>query len=501
MMDRAWKVSFIAVMLLAIQGTSLAQQIAITDYVLPQTIHRPNQITVGPDGALWFTYLDGSIIGRITIAGVSQDYSIPSNPGATDGITTGLDGALWFCEPGTSTIGRITTAGAVTEYPLPTPSSSPVGIARGPDGALWFTENSADKIGRITTAGAISEYPVPTAGSAPFQIAAGPDGALWFTEGAANQIGRITTSGVVTEYPVSTQQSSAFQGIAAGPDNAMWFAEFWPGDIGRIAMDGAVTQYHISTYGSNPVGITPGPDGALWFAEEYGNKVGRITTAGVITDYAVPQTYPPPDQGPGPLWIATGPDRQLWFSEYMAVRIGEAVNATASLTVTPNLGAFQESVNFNGSMFAPNSPVTIFTQGIGSPALATAVTDSSGSFTAPGRIPQSSYGSRIFIAVGKDLLVGAASFQMASRMILNPQSGPPGTTVVAQGFGFYPYWGLNITWNESTTLGTASTDMNGTFAGNSAFTFTVPSGAQPGVYTVTAGWNRIVAAKVQFTVD
>jgi hypothetical protein len=342
---------------------------------------------------------------------------------------------------------------------------------------------------------------VPTAGSAPFQIAAGPDGALWFTENSANQIGRITTTGVVTEYPVPTQQPRTLYGIAAGPDNAMWFTDFWSGDIGRIAMDGTVTEYHISTYDSEPVGITLGPDGALWFAEEYGNKVGRITTAGVITDYSVPQTYPPPDQGPGPLWIATGPDRQLWFSEYMAVRIGAAVNATASLTVTPNLGAFQESVNFNGSMFAPNSPVTIFTQGIGSPALATVVTDPSGSFTAPAHVPQSSYGSRIFIAVGQEMLVGASSFQMASRLILNPQSGPPGTTVVAQGFGFYPYWGLNITWNESTMLGTASTNRNGTFTGGSAFTFTVPSGAQPGVYTVKAGWNGIVGAKVQFTVN
>ncbi|MGO9470062.1 MAG: hypothetical protein ACLQVF_38675, partial [Isosphaeraceae bacterium] len=69
-----------------------------------------------------------------------------------DGITTGSDGNLWFTENASGQIGRMTPAGVVTQFALPTvppPAGSPAGtagttpnptaITAGPDGALWFT--------------------------------------------------------------------------------------------------------------------------------------------------------------------------------------------------------------------------------------------------------------------------------------------------------------------------------------------------------------------------
>src|SRR5690348_13489554 len=57
------------------------------------------------------------------------------------GITVGPDGALWFTETAGNNIGRITTSGAITEYPAPTTpfNYSPGYIVTGPDGELWFT--------------------------------------------------------------------------------------------------------------------------------------------------------------------------------------------------------------------------------------------------------------------------------------------------------------------------------------------------------------------------
>jgi len=81
-----------------------------------------------------------------------------------DGITVGQDGALWFTEGYGNKIGRISASGIITEYVSPTNQSGPTGITKGPDGALWFTENSTyapNKIGRITTSGVIAEYPLP----------------------------------------------------------------------------------------------------------------------------------------------------------------------------------------------------------------------------------------------------------------------------------------------------------------------------------------------------
>src|SRR5262249_51154861 len=75
-------------------------------------------------------------------------------------MTIGPDGNLWFTESAANKIGRITRMGVLTEFPVPTASSGLAQIATGPDGNLWFTENSASKIGQITPSGTITEFPL-----------------------------------------------------------------------------------------------------------------------------------------------------------------------------------------------------------------------------------------------------------------------------------------------------------------------------------------------------
>src|SRR5262249_42921847 len=131
------------------------------------------------------------------------EFPVTSPPGS---ITVGPDGALWFTESnrdfGVDRIGRITTAGVITEFPLPLSvdcqqfgTCSPSGITAGPDGNLWFVETLGNRIKRITTSGAITEFTIPTPRSFPENITVGPDGALWFTESEPRvtgaKIGRI----------------------------------------------------------------------------------------------------------------------------------------------------------------------------------------------------------------------------------------------------------------------------------------------------------------------
>ena len=63
-----------------------------------------------------------------------------------DDITTGPDGALWFTNAGNNSIGRITTAGVVTNY-TGTGIDEPTSITTGPDGALWFTNLATTRSG------------------------------------------------------------------------------------------------------------------------------------------------------------------------------------------------------------------------------------------------------------------------------------------------------------------------------------------------------------------
>lgn len=162
----------------------------------------PYGITAGPDGNLWFTEYYGDKggftsgkVGRITPAGAVTEFPIADlNAGARPQmITGGPDGNVWFTEQIGRQIGRITPAGALTYFALSGLASD---ITTGPDGNLWFTETSGDRVGRITPAGVVTEFSVGISSNAqPRAITAGPDGNMWFTEPGRGRIGRIATGG------------------------------------------------------------------------------------------------------------------------------------------------------------------------------------------------------------------------------------------------------------------------------------------------------------------
>jgi virginiamycin B lyase len=481
-------------LLLSLPAVVSAQQVAIGDYPVPTAGSWPQGITAGPDGALWFTEIYGTGVGRITTAGVITEF--PTADTRPDGITTGPDGALWFTED--NHVARITTTGVITQYPV---DGYPWAITAGPDGALWFTEWIGNKIGRITTSGVITEYHVPTADSAPMSITTGPDGALWFTELRGDKIGRITTAGVIAEYNAGGWPTN----ITAGPDGALWFTEDYD-KIGRITTDGIISEYPVPTFNSCPEGITVGPDGALWFTEGCGNKIGRITTAGVVTEYPVPTI------DSGPYGITAGPDGALWFTEQGRMegteqggnKIGELVFVTAGLSVSPASGVYQANLTFTGTAFAPNESVQIYAFGVGSRVLASATADAGGSFTAAAPNPQAVYGHRLFLGVGQSSgKLGAADFSVTPRVILSTRSGTVGSTVVASGVGFGSSETVNVWWNNPPTrLGTATANYYGTFTGTASLTFTVPAGAPLGANKVYAkGQTTGVIVGSTFTVQ
>jgi len=259
----------------------------------------------------------------------------------------------------------------------------------------------------------------------------------------------------------------------------------------------AIGEYPVPTANSKPEDITAGPDGALWFTEDYGNKIGRITTAGVITEYPVPTANSYPEG------IAAGPDGALWFTEYYGNRIGEAVFVTADLSLSPASGLFRDNLTVTGTAYAPNESVQIYVRGVGSSVLASGLADASGAFTVTARAPQSPDGPRLFLGVGqRSGKLGAANFSVTPRLILNPNSGPAGSSTVAQGYGFGPLETVGIYWNNSNTpLGTVTANVNGSFTGSAAFTFTVPAGAPPGVNKVIGHGQTNKAGKGWFTVQ
>ena len=304
------RILFLAALVLMLVA-KMAAQGSVTVKTYPTS--DAGRITLGPDGALWFTETNASRIGRITTSGVLTEFSLPKSNSYPLGITVGPDGALWFTEVYKQTIGRITTDGTITEFPVAgSPSSDFLSeITAGPDGALWFNKWCSG-ISRMTIAGVVTDYPTM---SCPTDIVAGPDGAMWWSD-AVYRVGRITTSGVITQYSLP---GYFLHSIAVGSDNALWFTGDIPSfngpyapTVGRITTSGAIKLYNLESWGFHPFLIAPGPDGVLWFTNPDDNyDVSRITTSGVPTKFQIggPCRYP---YNPFNGIVRAGTD--MWFS-------------------------------------------------------------------------------------------------------------------------------------------------------------------------------------------
>ncbi|HEX4214417.1 MAG TPA: hypothetical protein VIA06_13965 [Candidatus Dormibacteraeota bacterium] len=258
-------------------------------------------MVVAPDGSVWFGA--GDRIGRMAPGGQITYYTVPD----VVWITLGPDGAIWFTGPQGS-IGRMTLQGSVTSFPLPTPQESATDIVTGPDGALWFTEMSGNKIGRITTSGAVTEFPLPDRGGVqcgevcPAGITVS-GGDVWFAESQSSaaggdRIGRMTPGGDLTEFPLPTTNADPYY-VAATADGSIWFSE--QHGIGRITPSGSIQEYSIPGQSAAVTvdGLTVGSDGAVWFTanthdnpdlplKSTGSILGRIDASGQITTYPLP---------------------------------------------------------------------------------------------------------------------------------------------------------------------------------------------------------------------
>lgn len=154
----------------------------VTEFALPQPYTLINSMVAGPDGNLWFV-AGADSLGRLHMDGTFTEFKLPPlDPDDTyhqhrvpANITVGPDGALWFSEGGADRIGRMTTNGQYSEFPLPHYESHPTAITTGPDGNLWFIESSVDqpRIGRLTPTGTVTEFQPPVPHNAQYFAATG----------------------------------------------------------------------------------------------------------------------------------------------------------------------------------------------------------------------------------------------------------------------------------------------------------------------------------------
>ncbi len=306
------------------------------EYALPAGQSSAGDITVGPDGAVWFTVNDG--IDRIESSGIITAFPAPSGVSVVFPGIASASGALWYGVSGIfpsdpepqQPLVRQATSGTPSLGPVMPPDTTLLHIRTGPDGVhLWVPLSILNLIGSVesfTSSGFAARADLPANFPQVLDVAFGADGNVYATAMGLSSpnsvVFKISSSGTILNQ-FNLPDGTNPMGITAGPDGALWIALSGSNSIGRLTATGTLTQYVLPTPNALPFEIIKGSDGALWFTEQHGNKLGRITTAGSITEYTIPT---PNAQ---PYGLTTCPQQcenahgRIWFTESGAGKVAK----------------------------------------------------------------------------------------------------------------------------------------------------------------------------------
>ena len=257
------------------------------------SIDRPQGITAGPDGALWFTNLIRAPLDRADHHRWQQSsiYTDPSIDGAVRDHRRARRCALVHERRHRTRSGASRPMASIKRLHRPRHWLRRSEITAGPDGALWFIElRWSDSIGRISTDGDIRSY----------------------SDRRHRRPGR--DRGWARRRPLVHQDMRPRLDRAdqhRRPHPQLHRPQHRARPAGsrrdRTAPSGSPTptrsggsrrrprpQLHRPEASRSRYGITAGPDGALWFTNDRGHSIGRITTDGTVTIFDGTVTYPTP---------------------------------------------------------------------------------------------------------------------------------------------------------------------------------------------------------------
>lgn len=269
-------------------------------------------LILGPDGNLWLPGPAGigNHIGRVARDGSLTAFPITGHVSPDTRMTVGSDGAIWFTEwagAGYNAIGRVTTDGAYSETSVGT-RGQPHGIATGSDGAIWYAAFETNKVGRLDPATkAIQEFDIPTDKGRPQVVVADPAGrGVWVSTIQPGRLLLVAQSGQIVQDIATRFEATD---MVPGPNGLLWLAAGSYDTIGRLNADLSITEFPAQ----RPQSIAFDTRGKLWFALADGAaaaRIGRLDPAdGSVTTFPIGSRFGSPNA------VALGSDDQIWFIE------------------------------------------------------------------------------------------------------------------------------------------------------------------------------------------
>jgi len=239
--------------------------ITIEEWVTPTLGQRTRDPVESPDGAIWWTGMWASLVGRLDPnTGVMQEYQLPSSA-RPHSIVPDADGFIWYTGNSNGTIGRLNPAdGSIKEYP--TRARDPHTAVFHPNGNLYFTSQHSNMLGRLNPAtGELIEIETR---KKPYGIKVGKAGDLFIAYNGTNAIGRMHPGTLSVRYYDIPDAATRIRRLDVDSDENVWFVNSSLGKVGKLDVDtGKVTQWNSpSGPTSHPYSMTVIKD-IVWYNE------------------------------------------------------------------------------------------------------------------------------------------------------------------------------------------------------------------------------------------
>jgi streptogramin lyase len=282
-----------------------------------------SNITLGPDGDVWFTvtrWIEGAeephILGRFSPAdGYFTKYAIPHNSIPED-LTVDAKGAIWFFASNKNFLYRVDPVTfALKGYSIPTANGNPKSLAADQKGHIWFTEPNANKIGKFDPElGVFEEYEVLTQFANLGKLSIDKNGKIWFVEVTANRIGMFSPEQKRFDEAIIPTPSSTPVALANDDNGNVWFLEYKGNKVGVFNPETAMFhEYDIPSYGSLPANIAiDRKRSVLWFSQSAtdAKRLGMISINETLAESNKQKTAPSPTEEKAPdvnltKWLAS----------------------------------------------------------------------------------------------------------------------------------------------------------------------------------------------------
>lgn len=382
---------------------------------------------------------------------------------------------------------RLLVAGALTlalVLPAVTPRPAHAGAAAPSVDRPWLTTSGPSlALSAPQTAGVAATVPItlqPPAGNTQFMVG----------HATGVQIYTCTISGTTFAWSSSVPAATLYDeaGVAV--------ATHYAGPTWQAGDGSTVVGSKLQSYTASPDAIpwlllsakatTTGPTGGTTLTQT--SYIQRLQTRGGLTPPASACTAD-----------TVGTTQSV---PYSAIYHFFDPNA---LLAGPLVGPVGQTITVTGARFLAGETVQVYWDVTGTTPLATPTADGTGSFVSTLSLPAGIFGLHALIAIGQSSGTTAFAYvQETPQLLVTPNAGAPGSTVVATGSGFGASEPVNVNWNgpAGLSLGTTASDIVGGFGGATAVTVTVPLTASVGVHTIyAAGQSSGARAVTSFTVQ